>query len=82
MGPAPRRLTIKPTISSRWSRNGRWPRIYKGMFEFMMLQCIAIVLVVAFPWIATSFPEQLRRHQGGTDRRQQEPPRGDRFEQF
>jgi tripartite ATP-independent transporter DctM subunit len=35
--------------------------IYKGMFEFMLLQCIAIALVVAFPWIATSFPEQIRR---------------------
>jgi tripartite ATP-independent transporter DctM subunit len=35
--------------------------IYKGMFEFMMLQCIAIALVVTFPWIATSFPEQVRR---------------------
>jgi tripartite ATP-independent transporter DctM subunit len=35
--------------------------IYKGMFEFMLLQCIAIALVVAFPWIATSFPEQVRR---------------------
>jgi tripartite ATP-independent transporter DctM subunit len=35
--------------------------IYKGMFEFMMLQCIAIALVVMFPWIATSFPEQVRR---------------------
>jgi len=35
--------------------------IYKGMFEFMFLQCIAIALVVIFPWIATSFPEQVRR---------------------
>ena len=35
--------------------------IYKGMFEFMVLQCIAIALVVMFPWIATSFPEQVRR---------------------
>jgi tripartite ATP-independent transporter DctM subunit len=35
--------------------------IYKGMFEFMVLQCIAIALVMAFPWIATSFPEQVRR---------------------
>jgi tripartite ATP-independent transporter DctM subunit len=35
--------------------------IYKGMFEFMMLQCIAIALVVTFPWIATFFPEQVRR---------------------
>jgi tripartite ATP-independent transporter DctM subunit len=35
--------------------------IYKGMFEFMCLQCIAIALVVMFPWIATSFPEKVRR---------------------
>jgi len=34
--------------------------IYKGMFEFMMLQCLAIALIVAFPKIATSFPEQLQ----------------------
>jgi tripartite ATP-independent transporter DctM subunit len=34
--------------------------IYKGMFEFMILQCIAIALIVAFPAIATKFPEQLR----------------------
>jgi len=40
--------------------------IYKGMFEFMMLQCIAIFLVVAFPWIATSFPEQVRREHAAT----------------
>ncbi|KAB2853737.1 MAG: TRAP transporter large permease subunit, partial [Bauldia sp.] len=39
--------------------------IYKGMFEFMILQCIAIVLIVVFPWIATSFPEQVRREQAG-----------------
>jgi hypothetical protein len=35
--------------------------IYKGMFEFMGLQCLAIALIVAFPWIATSLPEQIRR---------------------
>jgi tripartite ATP-independent transporter DctM subunit len=35
--------------------------IYKGMFEFMLLQCIAIALVVMFPWIATGLPEHLRR---------------------
>jgi tripartite ATP-independent transporter DctM subunit len=35
--------------------------IYKGMFEFMLLQCIAIALIVIFPWIATAFPEQVRR---------------------
>ena len=34
--------------------------IYKGMFEFMMLQCIAVVLIVVFPKIVTTFPEQLR----------------------
>jgi TRAP-type mannitol/chloroaromatic compound transport system permease large subunit len=35
--------------------------IYRGMMEFMFLQCIAIALIVMFPWIATSFPEQVRR---------------------
>jgi TRAP-type mannitol/chloroaromatic compound transport system permease large subunit len=40
--------------------------IYKGMFEFMMLQCLAITLVVAFPWIVTSLPEQVRREHAAT----------------
>lgn len=35
--------------------------IYKGMFEFMMLQCVALALVMAFPQIATYLPEQLRQ---------------------
>jgi hypothetical protein len=35
--------------------------IYKGMFEIMMLQCIAVALVMAFPQIATYLPEQLRQ---------------------
>jgi tripartite ATP-independent transporter DctM subunit len=35
--------------------------IYKGMFEFMMLQCIAIALIVAFPSVATWLPDYLRR---------------------
>lgn len=35
--------------------------IYKGMFEFMILQCIAIALIITFPMIATQFPEHLRR---------------------
>jgi TRAP-type mannitol/chloroaromatic compound transport system permease large subunit len=35
--------------------------IYKGMFEFMLLQCIAIVLIVAFPSIATWLPDYVRR---------------------
>ncbi|MGQ0650888.1 MAG: TRAP transporter large permease [Betaproteobacteria bacterium] len=34
--------------------------IYKGMFEFMVLQCVAIALCVAFPAIATWFPEHLQ----------------------
>jgi TRAP-type mannitol/chloroaromatic compound transport system permease large subunit len=34
--------------------------IYNGMFQFMVLQCIAIALVVWFPKIATAFPEQLQ----------------------
>jgi tripartite ATP-independent transporter DctM subunit len=34
--------------------------IYKGMFEFMVLQCIAIALLIIFPKIATYLPEQLQ----------------------
>ena len=34
--------------------------IYKGMFEFMILQCIAVALIVIFPRIATEFPMQLQ----------------------
>jgi hypothetical protein len=34
--------------------------IYKGMFEFMILQVIGITLIVAFPMIATWFPERLQ----------------------
>ena len=34
--------------------------IYRGMFEFMVLQCIAIALIVVFPSIATWFPETLQ----------------------
>jgi TRAP-type mannitol/chloroaromatic compound transport system permease large subunit len=33
--------------------------IYKGMFQFMLLQVVAIVLIVAFPGIATRFPQYL-----------------------
>ncbi|MCL4800531.1 MAG: TRAP transporter large permease subunit [Burkholderiales bacterium] len=33
--------------------------IYKGMFEFMILQVIAIALLITFPAIATWFPEHL-----------------------
>lgn len=34
--------------------------IYKGMFEFMALQVIAIALIIIFPQIATAFPEYLQ----------------------
>jgi TRAP-type mannitol/chloroaromatic compound transport system permease large subunit len=34
--------------------------IYKGMFEFMVLQCIAIAIIIAYPPIATWFPEKLQ----------------------
>ena len=34
--------------------------IYKGMFQFMILQCIAIALVMFVPSIATYLPEKLR----------------------
>jgi len=34
--------------------------IYKGMFQFMVLQCIAIAIVMFVPSIATSFPERLQ----------------------
>jgi TRAP-type mannitol/chloroaromatic compound transport system permease large subunit len=34
--------------------------IYKGMFEFMVLQVLAIALVLAFPPIATWFPQYLQ----------------------
>jgi hypothetical protein len=33
--------------------------IYKGMFEFMVLQCIAIAIIMFVPSIATWFPERL-----------------------
>ena len=37
--------------------------IYKGMFEFMVLQCIAIAVVMFMPKIATYLPEVLRAEQ-------------------
>jgi len=35
--------------------------IYKGMFEFLVLQCVAVGLVIVFPQIATGFPEYLQQ---------------------
>jgi tripartite ATP-independent transporter DctM subunit len=37
--------------------------IYKGMFQFMVLQCIAIAVVLFVPAIATTFPQQMRDEQ-------------------
>ncbi|HSU63184.1 MAG TPA: TRAP transporter large permease subunit [Burkholderiales bacterium] len=37
--------------------------IYKGMFEFMALQCIAIAIIMFVPGIATKLPEHLRSEQ-------------------
>jgi hypothetical protein len=34
--------------------------IYKGMFEFMMLQIVAIALIIIFPSIAIWFPQVLQ----------------------
>jgi TRAP-type mannitol/chloroaromatic compound transport system permease large subunit len=34
--------------------------IYKGMFEFMLLQVVAIALIIQFPAIVTTIPEALR----------------------
>jgi tripartite ATP-independent transporter DctM subunit len=39
--------------------------IYKGMFEFMFLQCIAIAAILFFPGIATWLPEYIR-HQAAS----------------
>lgn len=40
--------------------------IYKGMFQFMILQCIAIALVMFVPSIATYLPQQLRAESNAT----------------
>jgi tripartite ATP-independent transporter DctM subunit len=39
--------------------------IYRGMLEFMILQCIGIALLIVFPAIATWFPEHLREEASG-----------------
>ena len=57
--------------------------IYAGMFQFMVLQCICIALLIAFPPIATWFPNKLQEvaraqkipeaHQKILDRQRQAP---------
>jgi tripartite ATP-independent transporter DctM subunit len=39
--------------------------IYKGMFEFMVLQSVCVALIVIFPKIVTTFPEELRAEASG-----------------
>ena len=39
--------------------------IYKGMFEFMLLQCVAVALLMIFPKIATFLPELMREDVSG-----------------
>jgi TRAP-type mannitol/chloroaromatic compound transport system permease large subunit len=34
--------------------------IYQGMFQFMILQTLCIALIIIFPKIVTTFPDQLR----------------------
>jgi len=34
--------------------------IYQGMFQFMILQTLCIGLIIIFPKIVTTFPDQLR----------------------
>ncbi len=40
--------------------------IYKGMFEFMLLQCIAVAMLMFFPQVATYLPERLRENAAAT----------------
>jgi hypothetical protein len=39
--------------------------IYRGMMQFMVIQCIAVALVLAFPGIATWLPQALEETPGG-----------------
>ena len=52
--------------------------IYKGMFEFMILQCIAIALIIIFPAIATCLPRAAA--ESGAPKRQVEQVAGRRAE--
>jgi tripartite ATP-independent transporter DctM subunit len=44
--------------------------IYKGMFEFMVLQCVAILVVMFIPAIATWFPAHLNTQQQAVETEQ------------
>jgi hypothetical protein len=40
--------------------------IYKGMADFMVIQCIAVALVLVFPGIAMWLPDWLEAHEAAT----------------
>jgi TRAP-type mannitol/chloroaromatic compound transport system permease large subunit len=54
--------------------------IYKGMFEFMMLQVVAIALVIIFPSIAIWFPQVLQEEARGI-KTEEVDDSGDRLEE-
>ncbi|HEV2431264.1 MAG TPA: hypothetical protein VGT43_07110, partial [Burkholderiales bacterium] len=54
--------------------------IYKGMFEFMILQVIGIALIVIFPVIATWFPEHLQ-HEARQVKTEEVDDSGNRLEE-
>jgi tripartite ATP-independent transporter DctM subunit len=45
--------------------------IYSGMMDFMVIQCIAVVLVLIFPQIAMWFPEWLQKQRDAERKRTQ-----------
>jgi hypothetical protein len=48
--------------------------IYRGMADFMVIQCICVVLVLAFPAIAMWFPNWLQERRLAQRSVQAEPP--------
>ena len=59
LGAASNFKTHVKQVVKEWSLS----TIYKGMFEFMVLQCIAIAIVMFVPSIATWFPGHLNSQQ-------------------
>jgi TRAP-type mannitol/chloroaromatic compound transport system permease large subunit len=48
--------------------------IYRGMADFMVIQCICVVLVLAFPQIAMWFPNWLDERRKAQRAEMHEPP--------
>ena len=55
--------------------------IYQGMFQFMVLQCIAIALLIAFPQIATYLPEKLQAEARAVQTEQVDDSQTERLEE-